>query len=142
MSKDYHIYIDHNIETSDEQTGGQIAGSTSPEKTAKKQQEEAKSGSTAGKLIGVYIAKQAFQWATSNYGNMTGDYIGQQWISEGIEITGLAIAALKSPMGLAVAGAVLAKKAIDKAVDVQKSRQNAQQLRERVGGTVSSGGRR
>lgn len=139
MSKVYEININHNIESG----GGQIdGGTTTPETTQKKQVEQSKTGSTAGKLVGVYIAKQAFQWATSNYGNMTGDYIGQQWISEGIEITGLAIAALKSPMGLAVAGAVLAKKAIDKAVEVQKSRQNAQQLRERVGGTVSSGGRR
>ena len=139
MSKVYEININHNIEGG----GGQIdGGTTTPETTQKKQVEQSKTGSTAGKLIGVYVAKQAFQWATSNYGNMTGDYIGQQWISEGIEITGLAIAALKSPMGLAVAGAVLAKKAIDKAVEVQKSRQNAQQLRERVGGTVSSGGRR
>lgn len=139
MSKVYEININHNIEGG----GGQIdGGTTTPETTQKKQVEQSKTGSTAGKLIGVYVAKQAFQWATSNYGNMTGDYIGQQWISEGIEITGLAIAALKSPMGLAVAGAVLAKKAIDKAVEVQKSKQNAQQLRERVGGIVSSGGRR
>ena len=139
MSKVYEININHNIEGGGGQIGG---GNATPETTQKKQVEQSKTGSTAGKLVGVYIAKQAFQWATSNYGNMTGDYIGQQWISEGIEITGLAIAALKSPMGLAVAGAVLAKKAIDKAVEVQKSRQNAQQLRERVGGTVSSGGRR
>ena len=139
MSKVYEININHNIEGG----GGQIdGGTTTPETTQKKQVEQSKTGSTAGKLIGVYVAKQAFQWATSNYGNMTGDYIGQQWISEGIEITGLAIAALKSPMGLAVAGAVLAKKAIDKAVEVQKSKQDAQQLRERVGGTVNSGGRR
>ncbi len=139
MSKVYEININHNIEGG----GGQIdGGTTTPETTQKKQVEQSKTGSTAGKLIGVYVAKQAFQWATSNYGNMTGDYIGQQWISEGIEITGLAIAALKSPMGLAVAGAILAKKAIDKAVEVQKSKQDAQQLRERVGGTVSSGGRR
>ena len=139
MSKVYEININHNIEGG----GGQIdGGTTTPETTQKKQVEQSKTGSTAGKLIGVYIAKQAFQWATSNYGNMTGDYIGQQWISEGIEIAGLTVAALKSPTGVAVAGAVLAKKAIDKAVEVQKSKQNAQQLRERVGGTVSSGGRR
>ena len=139
MSKVYEININHNIESG----GGQIdGGTTTPETTQKKQVEQSKTGSTAGKLVGVYIAKQAFQWATSNYGNMTGDYIGQQWISEGIEIAGLTVAALKSPTGVAVAGAVLAKKAIDKAVEVQKSRQNAQQLRERVGGTVSSGGRR
>ena len=139
MSKVFEININHNIEGG----GGQIdGGTTTPETTQKKQVEQSKTGSTAGKLIGVYVAKQAFQWATSNYGNMTGDYIGQQWISEGIEITGLAIAALKSPMGLAVAGAVLAKKAIDKADEVQKSKQDAQQLRERVGGIVSSGGRR
>lgn len=139
MSKVYEININHNIEGG----GGQIdGGTTTPETTQKKQVEQSKTGSTAGKLIGVYVAKQAFQWATSNYGNMTGDYIGQQWISEGIEIAGLTVAALKSPTGVAVAGAVLAKKAIDKAVEVQKSRQNAQQLRERVGGTVSSGGRR
>ena len=141
MSKEYHIYLDHNIAVDGEQTGGQLSETSSPEKSAKKQQSEAKTGAAA-KLVGVYIGKQAFQWATSNYGNMTGDYIGQQWISEGIEIAGLTVAALKSPTGVAVAGAVLAKKAIDKAVEVQKSRQNAQQLRERGGGTVSSGGRR
>ena len=139
MSKVYEININHNIEGGGVQIGG---GNATPETTQKKQVEQSKTGSTAGKLIGVYVAKQAFQWATSNYGNMTGDYIGQQWISEGIEIAGLTVAALKSPTGVAVAGAVLAKKAIDKAVEVQKSRQNAQQLRERVGGTVSSGGRR
>ena len=143
MSKDYHIYIDHNIETSDEQTGGQIAGSTSPEKTAKKQQEEAKSGSSAAKLVGVYIGKQAFQWATSNYGNLTGDYLGQAWINESIELAGLVGGILVKPLtGGIIAGVVIAKKAIDKSIDRAKANQEAMLLRERVGGTVSSGGRR
>lgn len=143
MSKDYHIYIDHNIGTSDEQTGGQIAGSTSPEKTAKKQQEEAKSGSSAAKLVGVYIGKQAFQWATSNYGNLTGDYVGQAWINESIELTGLIGGILVSPVkGSIIAGVVIAKKAVDNYIERTKANQEAQVLRERVGGILSSGGRR
>ena len=143
MSKDYHIYIDHNIETSDEQTGGQIAGSTSPEKTAKKQQEEAKSGSSAAKLVGVYIGKQAFQWATSNYGNLTGDYVGQAWINESIELTGLIGGILVKPLtGGIIAGVVIAKKAIDKSIDRAKANQEAMLLRERTGSLLSSGGRR
>ena len=72
MSKEYHIYLDHNIAVDGEQTGGQLSETSSPEKSAKKQQSEAKTGATA-KLVGVYIGKQAFQWATSNYGNLTGD---------------------------------------------------------------------
>lgn len=143
MSKDYHIYIDHNIETSDEQTGGQIAGSTSPEKTAKKQQEEAKSGSSAAKLVGVYIGKQAFQWATSNYGNLTGDYVGQAWINESIELTGLIGGILAKPvLGSVIAAAVIAKKATDKYIERTKANQEAMQLRERTGSLLSSGGRR
>lgn len=143
MSKDYHIYIDHNIETSDEQTGGQIAGSTSPEKTAKKQQEEAKSGSSAAKLVGVYIGKQAFQWATSNYGNLTGDYVGQAWISESIEFAGLVGGILAKPvLGSVIAAAVIAKKATDKYIERTKANQEAMQLRERTGSLLSSGGRR
>ena len=143
MSKDYHIYIDHNIETSDEQTGGQIAGSTSPEKTAKKQQEEAKSGSSAAKLVGVYIGKQAFQWATSNYGNLTGDYLGQAWISESIEFAGLVGGILAKPvLGSVIAAAVIAKKATDKYIERTKANQEAMQLRERTGSLLSSRGRR
>lgn len=142
MSKDYHIYIDHNIETSDEQTGGQLSETSSPEKSAKKQQSEAKTGATA-KLVGVYIGKQAFQWATSNYGNLTGDYLGQAWINESIELAGLVGGILVKPLtGGIIAGVVIAKKAIDKSIDRAKANQEAMLLRERTGSLLSSGGRR
>ena len=142
MSKEYHIYLDHNIAVDGEQTGGQLSETSSPEKSAKKQQSEAKTGATA-KLVGVYIGKQAFQWATSNYGNLTGDYLGQAWINESIELAGLVGGILVKPLkGGIIAGVVIAKKAIDKSIDRAKANQEAMLLRERVGGTVSSGGRR
>ena len=142
MSKEYHIYLDHNIAVDGEQTGGQLSETSSPEKSAKKQQSEAKTGATA-KLVGVYIGKQAFQWATSNYGNLTGDYLGQAWINESIELAGLVGGILVKPLkGGIIASVVIAKKAIDKSIDRAKANQEAMLLRERVGGTVSSGGRR
>ena len=142
MSKEYHIYLDHNISVDGEQTGGQLSETSSPEKSAKKQQSEAKTGATA-KLVGVYIGKQAFQWATSNYGNLTGDYLGQAWINESIELAGLVGGILVKPLtGGIIAGVVIAKKAIDKSIDRAKANQEAMLLRERVGGIVSSGGRR
>lgn len=142
MSKEYHIYLDHNIAVDGEQTGGQLSETSSPEKSAKKQQSEAKTGATA-KLVGVYIGKQAFQWATSNYGNLTGDYLGQAWINESIELAGLVGGILAKPLtGGIIAGVVIAKKAIDKSIDRAKANQAAMLLRERVGGIVSSGGRR
>ena len=142
MSKEYHIYLDHNIAVDGEQTGGQLSETSSPEKSAKKQQSEAKTGATA-KLVGVYIGKQAFQWATSNYGNLTGDYLGQAWINESIELAGLVGGILVKPLtGGIIAGVVIAKKAIDKSIDRAKANQEAMLLRERVGGIVSSGGRR
>lgn len=142
MSKEYHIYLDHNIAVGGEQTGGQLSEISSPEKSAKKQQSEAKTGATA-KLVGVYIGKQAFQWATSNYGNLTGDYVGQAWINESIELTGLIGGILVKPLtGGIIAGVVIAKKAVDNYIERTKANQKAQVLRERVGGILSSGGRR
>ena len=142
MSKEYHIYLDHNIAVDGEQTGGQLSETSSPEKSAKKQQSEAKTGSTA-KLVGVYIGKQAFQWATSNYGNLTGDYLGQAWINESIELAGLVGGILVKPLtGGIIAGVVIAKKAIDKSIDRAKANQEAMLLRERTGSLLSSGGRR
>ena len=142
MSKEYHIYLDHNIAVDGEQTGGQLSETSSPEKSAKKQQSEAKTGANA-KLVGVYIGKQAFQWATSNYGNLTGDYLGQAWISESIELAGLIGGILVKPLtGGIVAGVVIAKKAIDKSIERAKANQEAMLLRERTGSLLSSGGRR
>ena len=142
MSKEYHIYLDHNIAVDGEQTGGQLSETSSPEKSAKKQQSEAKTGSPA-KLVGVYIGKQAFQWATSNYGNLTGDYLGQAWINESIELAGLVGGILVKPLtGGIIAGVVIAKKAIDKSIDRAKANQEAMLLRERTGSLLSSGGRR
>lgn len=142
MSKEYHIYLDHNIAVDGEQTGGQLSETSSPEKSAKKQQSEAKTGATA-KLVGVYIGKQAFQWATSNYGNLTGDYLGQAWISESIEFAGLVGGILVKPvLGSVIAAAVIAKKATDKYIERTKANQEAMQLRERTGSLLSSGGRR
>ena len=91
----------------------------------------------------MYIGKQAFQWATSNYGNLTGDYVGQAWINESIELTGLIGGILVSPVkGSIIAGVVIAKKAVDNYIERTKANQEAQVLRERVGGILSSGGRR
>ena len=69
--------------------------------------------------------------------------MGQAWINESLELTGLIGGILVSPVkGSIIAGVVIAKKAVDNYIERTKANQEAQVLRERVGGILRSGGRR
>lgn len=144
MGKTIDIYIHHDIQgesVSSNATGGELTAGTNPQQAEKKTEKTATSGGTA-KSIGVYLGKQALQYATSNYGDLTGDYIGQAWVTEGIEFAGMIGVAASSPMGAVAVGVSLTKKAIDNSIAIKKANQETAQLRERVGGVLSSGGRR
>ena len=90
--------------------------------------------SGVAKTIAINIGKQALQYATSNYGNLTGDYVMQNNISSGIELASLGLMALTGGVvGIFAAGTSLAIKGINYAIDNKKSENQARMLAERVG---------
>lgn len=99
-------------------------------------------GSSPAKMVMTYVGTQAVKWATSNYGNLTGDYLTQANINEGIAIAGMGVAIMQSPLigGLAAATA-LTVKGIEKMLEIREQEQRASSIRERFGTIISTGGR-
>ena len=126
-----------NLDLSEQQT--QVGETQTP--IDAKAQGSGVNGSTA-KMIGTYLGTQAVKWATSNYGNLTGDYITQANINESISIIGMGIAMIQSPvMGGVAAATVLAVKGVETMLEWRQQDQKAQSIRERVGTIISTGGR-
>lgn len=86
------------------------------------------------KTMAVQMGRQALQYALSNYGNLTGDYVGQSNISAGIEIGSLALMSMTGGVvgALAAIGALTVKN-LNYYLDVKKSENQARAMRERVG---------
>ena len=98
--------------------------------------------SSTSKMVATYVGTQALKWATSNYGNLTGDYVTQANINEGIAIAGMGIAMAQSPiMGGLAAATALTVKGIGRMLEIREQEQRAQSIRERVGTIISTGGR-
>lgn len=94
------------------------------------------------KMVATYMGTQAVKWATSNYGNLTGDYLTQANINEGISIAGMGIAIARSPlMGGLMAATALTVKGIEKMLEIREQEQRSMSIRERVGTIISTGGR-
>ena len=126
-----------NLDLSEQQT--QVGESQTP--VDAKAQGKGVNSSTA-KMVGTYLGTQAVKWATSNYGNLTGDYITQANINESISIIGMGIAMIQSPvMGGVAAATVLAVKGVETMLEWRQQDQKAQSIRERVGTIISTGGR-
>lgn len=92
----------------------------------------AKMGSTS-KAIAIHMGRQALSYAVSNYGNLTGDYIGQTRINEGLEIAGLIGMAASGWVGAAAAVGSVVIKAVNRYVDVKKSEIQSNAMRIRTG---------
>lgn len=86
------------------------------------------------KTMAVQMGRQALQYALSNYGNLTGDYVGQSNISAGIEIGSLALMSMTGgAVGALAAIGALTVKNLNYYLDVKKSENQARAMRERVG---------
>lgn len=138
----YKIEIDHNITGDSEQ---KVTGETLPSASAQKKAvtgRKTKAFSSVAKLAGVAIGRQALTWSTSNYGNLTGDYIGQEKINSAIEINTSIGAIIAAPLlGSLAVGAGLAVKSINKTIEIKKNNQVAMQLKERTQGATEKGSR-
>lgn len=90
--------------------------------------------SSVVKTMAVQMGRQALQYALSNYGNLTGDYMGQSNISAGIEIGSLALMTITGgAVGALAAIGTLTVKNLNYYLDVKKSENQARAMRERVG---------
>lgn len=118
--------------------------SATPEQTQKKIAKEAsnEASGSVSKLVAIQIGKQALQYGMSNYGNLTGDYVGQANISAGLQVAGLVAMASQGPLGIAAAVTSLGIQAANYGIDMAKKRRETEFLRERTGMTQNSGGRR
>ena len=64
-----------------------LANDSSPDQQMQKAKETGASSSSVAKVIATQMGKKALQYATSNYGNLTGDYITQESINSAIEMS-------------------------------------------------------
>jgi len=114
-----------------------------PEQTQKKIAKEAgnEASGSVSKVVAIQVGKRALQYGIQNYGNLTGDYVGQANISAGLQVAGLVAMALQGPVGIAAAAVSLGTQALSYGIDMNKRNREAQFLRERVGMTSINGGR-
>ncbi len=142
MKKEYHIKLTHNvvgleqIEGVSTEPGTEASPAESADAMVKKSH---KQGGTS-RAIATHLGKQAVAYVTSNYGNLTGDYIAQAHLSEGVEIGGLIGLGFSSPLGAVIALGTVGVKAVNRAIDVDKSETISANLRERTG--LANGGSR
>lgn len=92
------------------------------------------------KLMALQMGKQALGYGLSNYGNLTGDYIGQARLNDALNAAGMIGTALTGPVGLAVVAGQVAIAGFNRYADVQKSKVISQNMQARVG--ISIGGSR
>ncbi len=132
---EYKIKIENDIVGLDK-INPEAQKQTAPQETQKATQErllgESK-GAGTGKAIASYMGKQALSYALSNYGNLTGDHLGQTRINEGLEIAGLITMAASGWVGLAAAIGSVAVKGVNRFVDVRKSEIASEAIRQRIG---------
>ena len=138
MAKEYKISIQNNIVGLENAEAGQ-SQMQAPMQSQSAQTEAlasktSKFGSTS-KAIATYMGKQALSYGLSNYGNLTGDHIGQTRINEGLEVAGLIGMAASGWVGAAAALGSVAVKAVNRYVDVKKSEIQSNAMRIRTGGS-------
>lgn len=85
-------------------------------------------------IMAVKVGTEALQYGLRNYGELTGDYLGQQTIEI---VTGLAsdvfMIAKGGWVGAAAVGIKYATQGVSKLIDYSKSRTKASMLQERLG---------
>ena len=137
MAKEYKISIQNQIvgleRVETEQPQVQAPMQSQSAQTEALASRTATAGS-ASKAIAVHMGKQALSYAVSNYGNLTGDYIGQARINETLEVAGLiGMAVAGGWVGVAAAVGSVAIKAVNRYVDVKKSEIQSNAMRIRTG---------
>lgn len=102
---------------------------TSPEKKSKN-----KDSNFSGKAIGLYIAKQAFQMASSRVGQITRDSLLQERVNAIVKIGAYATAIAVNPvLGFLALGVDVANSSIDYAIKSSQEQSRLGILNERAG---------
>lgn len=146
MAEDGKIVVEVNLNVKEQAANDNLdlennLGQTPDTEISAKSMSQGVNSSTS-KMVATYVGTQALKWATSNYGNLTGDYVTQANINEGIAIAGMGIAMAQSPiMGGLAAATALTVKGIERMLEIREQEQRAQSIRERVGTIISTGGR-
>jgi hypothetical protein len=139
LAKEYKISIDNNLVGLEQvgQSASQEVKSPIGDQNAKAEalaEKTSKFGSIS-KAIAVQMGKQALNYALSNYGSLTGDYITQNKISEMLEVGSLIAMAASGWVGAAAAIGAVAVKAVNRYVDVKKSEIQSNAMQIRTGGS-------
>lgn len=139
--KGYKVHITKDGETSapSEKVYNQNGG-TQAQSTTKAGTVEASGRKKAINIGMVYLGKQALNYGLSNYGSLTGDYLGQEKISAGIEMLGLVTLATTGWAGVLAAGTSIGIKTLTRGIDISKSRVASNIQMERLG--LTQGGSR
>lgn len=138
MAKEIVIKVDHTLKGDTDVTQETIEIQDAQESTEKTKR---KADKGASRTIAAFMGKQALNYAVSNYGNLTGDYIAQANIQGVIEIGGIIAMAFTGPVGVVASIGAVGVKVVSQQIDLYKKNLNTQLLRERTGMNNFSGGR-
>jgi len=140
VRKEYRIKIDNEL-IGLERVGTEPAQSQDPSKAAERLERET-SSSGIGKTIAITMGRQALNYAISNYGNLTGDYVTQERIQAGIEIFSTITMMITGGVpGIIIGAGSIALKAVSQQIDITKRNREVDLLRMRTGTMNFSGGR-
>lgn len=143
MDTEYRIPINIELIATESKGTPSPTSKATPDQTQKKLAKEAsnEASGSVSKVVAIQVGKRALQYGIQNYGNLTGDYVGQANISAGLQVAGLVAMALQGPVGIAAAAVSLGTQALSYGIDMNKRNREAQFLRERVGMASIYGGR-
>lgn len=143
MDTEYRIPINVELIATESKGTPSPTSKVTPDQTQKKLAKEAsnEASGSVSKVVAIQVGKRALQYGIQNYGNLTGDYVGQANISAGLQVAGLVAMALQGPVGIAAAAVSLGTQALSYGIDMSKRNREAQFLRERTGMIGISGGR-
>lgn len=143
MDTEYRIPINVELIATESKGTPSPTSKATPDQTQKKLAKEAsnEASGSVSKVVAIQVGKRALQYGIQNYGNLTGDYVGQANISAGLQVAGLVAMALQGPVGIAAAAVSLGTQALSYGIDMNKRNREAQFLRERVGMASIYGGR-
>jgi len=143
MDTEYRIPINIELIATESKGTPSPTSKATPAQTQKKLANEAsnEASGSVSKVVAIQVGKRALQYGIQNYGNLTGDYVGQANISAGLQVAGLVAMALQGPVGIAAAAVSLGTQALSYGIDMNKRNREAQFLRERTGMIGISGGR-
>jgi len=138
-NKEYVIKVDLNVDSTESSSGQPTSTVQDAEKDTNRTKKKSKD--SVSKAVAMQMAKQAANYAVSNYGNLTGDYIAQANIQGAIELGGMIGLAATGPVGAAVAFTGLMLKVASEQTEIYKKNLATSNLRERTGMSFYSGGR-